>query len=187
MPPKVKITREQIVHAALDIVRSQGIQGLNARNVAAALNCSTQPIFSNFTTIEQLQLAVVEEADHLSYTYMQQELSRGEYPSYKATGMAYIRFAKEEKQLFQLLYMRDRRKESIPERTPQTDMVLSMVHDLTGLRGTDAQLFHLEIWTYVHGIATMFATDFFDLDWELVSRMITDCYQGLRKQHGLEE
>ena len=187
MPPKVKVTKEQIVNAALDIVRSQGLQGLNARTLATALNCSTQPIFSNFATIEQLQLAVVKKADSLCSCYMQEEVARGQYPSFKATGMAYIRFAKEEKQLFQLLYMRDRTKETIPERTPQTEAILSMIHDLTGLTGTDAQLFHLEIWTYVHGIATMFATDFFDLDWDLVSRMITDCYQGLRKQHGLEE
>ena len=45
---------------------------------------------------------------------------------------------------------------------------------------------HLEMWAYVHGIATMFATGFLDLDWELVSRMLTDSYQGLRKQYGME-
>ena len=39
---------------------------------------------------------------------------------------------------------------------------------------------------YVHGIATMFATGFVDLDWELVSKMLTDSYQGLRKQYGME-
>jgi hypothetical protein len=33
----------------------------------------------------------------------------------------------------------------------------------------------------------MFATGFLDLDWALVSRMLTDAYQGHRKQYGLEE
>jgi hypothetical protein len=100
--------------------------------------------------------------------------------------MAYIRFAKEEKELFKLLYMRDRSGESIPERTEQTDQLAAMVQSNTGLTGQDAQLFHLEMWAYVHGIATMFATGFFDLEWDLVSRMITDCYQGLKKQFGRE-
>ena len=62
----------------------------------------------------------------------------------------------------------------------------SIIHNHTGLSGEDAQLFHLEMWAYVHGIATMFATGFLDLEWELVSRMLTDAYQGLRKQYSLE-
>jgi len=100
--------------------------------------------------------------------------------------MAYIRFAKEEKELFKLLYMRDRSNESIPDGSELTDKMEDIVHNNTGLDGADAKLFHLEMWAYVHGIATMFATGFFNLDWELVSKMLTDSYQGLRKQYGME-
>ena len=56
----------------------------------------------------------------------------------------------------------------------------------TGLDNAGATLFHLEMWAYVHGIATMFATGYLDLDWELVSKMLTDSYLGLRKQYGME-
>jgi hypothetical protein len=117
---------------------------------------------------------------------MQQEMERGEYPDYKASGMAYIRFAKEERELFKLLYMRDRSEEAVPEGAGLTGQMEKMVQDQTGLHGPDAQLFHLEMWAYVHGIATMFATGFLDLDWELVSKMLTDSYQGLRKWYGME-
>lgn len=48
MPPKVKVTKAEIVKAALAVVREHGAGVLNARTVAAVLNCSTQPIFSNF-------------------------------------------------------------------------------------------------------------------------------------------
>ena len=58
MPPKVKVTKEDIINAAVDIVRSSGAQSINARTVAATLNCSTQPIFSNFATMDQLRFAV---------------------------------------------------------------------------------------------------------------------------------
>jgi hypothetical protein len=67
---------------------------------------------------------------------------------------------------------------------------MEQIHDLvyqnTGLQGDTGKLFHLEMWAYVHGIATMFATGFFDLEWELVSKMLTDAYLGLRKQYGME-
>ncbi len=186
MPPKVKVTKEDIVNAAVDIVRNSGAVAINARMVASVLNCSTQPVFSNFATMDELRLAVVEKADMLCQEYIRREMEKGKYPIYKASGMAYIRFAKEEKELFKLLYMRDRSGESIPKKAELADEMESIVHENTGLHGTDAQLFHLEMWAYVHGIATMFATGFLALDWDLVSKMLTDSYLGLRKQYELE-
>lgn len=186
MPPKVKVTREAIVHTSVEMVRRQGADSLNARAVAAVLGCSTQPIFSNFATMEELRLAVVAEADALSNTYILREVESGEYPPYKASGMAYIRFAKEEKELFKLLYMRDRAGEDIPKEWEISQPTESILHTSTGLKGDTAKLFHLEMWAYVHGIATMFATGFVDLPWKLVSRMLTDAYQGLRKQYEME-
>ena len=186
MPPKVKVTKEDIVNAAVEIVRQNGADAINARTVAAALNCSTQPIFSNFSTMDELSMAVVERADVLCNEYIKREIDSGKYPAYKASGMAYIRFAKEERELFKLLYMRDRKGEVIPEDAGLTNEMETMVKDNTGLTGLEVKLFHLEMWAYVHGIATMFATGFLNLEWELVSKMITDAYQGLRKQYKME-
>ena len=186
MPPKVKTTKEDIIKAAVDIVRNCGAQAINARMIASILNCSTQPIFSNFATMDELRIAVIERADALCQEYTKREIESGEFPVYKATGMAYIRFAKEEKELFKLLYMRDRTKEDIPKDLEINSQMEDIIHNNTGLNGTDAKMFHLEMWAYVHGIATMFATGYLNLEWELVSKMLTDCYKGHRKQHGLE-
>lgn len=186
MPPKVKVAREDIINAAVDIVRKNGAQAINARTVASALNCSTQPVFSNFATMEELRLAVVEKADAMCQAYTQREIESGKYPDYKASGMAYIRFAKEERELFKLLYMRDRSGEVLPAELEMDDQMEAIVYHNTGLSGADMKLFHLEMWAYVHGIAAMFATGFVDLDWELVSKMLTDAYRGFRKQYGME-
>ena len=187
MPPKVKVTKEEIIRAAVEIVRREGHQALNARTVAAALNCSTQPVFSNFSGMDALRMAVVERADAMCQEYIDREIASGRYPSYKASGMAYIRFAKEEKELFRLLYMRDRKGENVPQEEELNDQMANLVHQFTGLSGEDVKLFHLEMWAYVHGIASMYATGFLDLEWELVSKMITDVFQGLRKQYGMGE
>lgn len=186
MPPKVRITKEDVIEVAVNIVRQNGADALNARNIAAALNCSTQPVFSNFDTMDKLRLAVVEKADTLYRQYMQREIESGKFPAYKASGMAYIRFAKEEKELFKLLYMRDRSGEAIPKEMIVDRHIEEYLQQNTRLDAEGIKLFHLEMWAYVHGIAAMFATGFLDLDWELVSRMLTDCYQGLRKQYGME-
>ena len=184
MPPKVKITKEEIVRTAVDLVRKG--EAINARTLAATLNCSTQPIFSNFATMEELRQAVTQKAEALYLEYMQQETESGAYPAYKASGMAYIRFAKEEKELFKLLYMRDRRNTPDKWGDEHFSSMASFVQSYTGLNEADAALFHLEMWAYVHGIATMFATGFLDLDWDLVSQMMTDAYLGLKKRYETE-
>ena len=185
MPPKVKISKEDIVNTAVDLVRAGGEQAINARAVAAVLQCSTQPIFSNFATMEELQEAVIHAAYDRYLSFLKNEVECGAYPPYKSFGMAYIRFAKEEKELFKLLFMCDRKgKELIP--TPDFDASIDMIMNANGLTREQATLMHLEMWTCVHGIGTMLATSFLSLEWELISQMLTDVYQGVRSRHAGE-
>lgn len=183
MAPKVRILKEDIIAAAVEIVRKDGAEALNARTVAAALGCSTQPVFSNFRTMEELKIAVEAAAEAAYQDFVRREVEDGQYPPYKASGMAYIRFAKEEKELFKLLYMRDRTEEEIPEETEDLNRMAQTVSRNTGLGEAEAKLFHVEMWAFVHGIAAMYATGYLSLDWELISRMLTDAYLGLRKRY----
>lgn len=186
MPPKVKITKEDIINAAVDMVRQNGAQVLNARNLAAYLDCSTQPIFSNFSSMDELRFAVLKKSDELYNNYIKREIESQNYPPYKASGMAYIRFAYEEKELFKLLFMRDRTNEEAVNEIEFSDGMDLVVQEKTGLEKNAARLFHFEMWAYVHGIATMLATNFLNVDFELISQMLTDAYLGMRKQYNLE-
>ena len=182
MPPKVKITETEIVQTALDLLRKSGEQTVNARSIAAALNCSTQPIFSNFATMEKLQEAVYIAARTLYYDFIKREVESGAYPQYKAFGMAYIRFAKEEKELFKCLFMCDRNgQDSTP--TEDFDASVNIIMTVNGISYEAATLMHMEMWAFVHGIATMFATLFLELEWDVISNMMSDVYQGLRARH----
>ena len=179
MPPKVKITKKDIIDKALELVRVSGAESINARGIANALSCSTQPIFSNFESMEDLERSVIAAAYENYLGFIASELKSEKYPPYKAYGMAYIRFAKEEKELFKLLFMRDRQGEDL---TPTSDFesAVEIIMQANGCDREKAMLLHLEMWACVHGIATMMATSFLELDFELISGMVTDVYQGLR-------
>ncbi len=185
MPPKVKVTKKEIIATALELVRKNGVQAMNARSIATALNCSTQPIFSNFATMDELQNAVTLAAYELYLTFLNNEASTGKYPKYKSFGMAYIRFAREEKELFKLLFMRDRTGE---DTTPSLDFeeAVQIIMKANGITIEKARMIHLEVWTCVHGIGVMIATSFLSFEWEIISDMLTDVYLGIRARH-LEE
>ena len=186
MPPKVKITKSDIINTALELVRTNGEQAINARAIASALNCSTQPIFSNFTTMEQLQSEVIAAAYELYLSFLQNEAQSGKYPTYKAYGMAYIRFAKEEKGFFRLLFMRNRDGEEFVS-SPDFEASVEIIMKANNISKEKAELVHFEMWAFVHGIATMLATSYLSLDWERISDMMTDIYQGVRARHLSEE
>ena len=186
MPPKVKISKNDIIETAMDLLRKKGQEAINARNVALELDCSTQPIFSNFATMDDLQQAIISNAYVHYLNFIQKELESGEYPKYKSYGMAYIRFAKEEKELFKLLFMRDRNGEDLSP-TPDFEASIEMIMSANNISREKAWLIHLEMWLCVHGIATMLVTSFLPLEWNLISDMVTDIYQGVRTRHLLEE
>ena len=189
MPPKVKITKEDIIKTALEIVRKSGAEALNARSIATALGCSTQPIFSNFSSMEELEESVALAARDIYLGFLLSEAKSGRYPEYKAYGMAYVRFAKDERELFKLLFMCDRQCKT-PDKTEETsdfEASVEYIMRATGMTREKARLMHLEVWSCVHGIAVMVATSFLELDSELVSRMTSDVYQGLVKRHAQGE
>ncbi len=179
MPPKCRFTREEIIQAALDLTAEKGVGALTARGLAQRLGSSAKPIFGLFANMEEVQQEVVKAANLRYQEYLRQDMSAGRYPSYKASGMAYIRFAREQKELFKLLFMRDRTHEE-KAAGDELEALLGLIQKNMGLSRDDAYRFHLEMWIYVHGIATMIATAYLEWDMDFISAALTDAYQGLR-------
>ena len=182
MPPKSKVTRERIVQTALEMVCSDGMETLNARALAARIGCSTQPIFSNFSTMEELRENVMQQALARYGAYQQRSREQTECPLYKASGLAYIRFAVEQPQLFRLLFMCSRTPQQMAAGSEEVEEVLAIIRSATGYPHEKALRFHLEQWAFVHGVAVMMVTNYLTLSWPQIDAAMTDVYQGLRSR-----
>lgn len=184
MPPKTRITREAIISASLNIIRESGIECLGARAVAKNLGCSTQPIFDQFNSMEELKNAVMLAA----YTVYREKISFAlksqEYPPYKASGLAYIHFARDERNLFRWLFMRDRSKENISDSFADDNReVIDIIKAKTGFTEETALMFHLENWVVVHGIASMLATEYLSLNNDTIDQILSDAFFGLLSRY----
>lgn len=183
MPPKYKFTRQQIVDAAVEVTRKTGIEGLTARSLASQLGSSPKPIFGLFHSMEEVQGEVIQSANRLYQSYVQKGMADSKYPPYKGGGIAYIQFAKEEPELFKLLFMRNRTGERLEENREEIRPLLNVIMKNLGLSEDEAFQFHLETWLYAHGIATMVATSYLDWDMEFISKALTDAYEGLKYRY----
>lgn len=180
MPPKPKYTKEEIVSAAFSLVREKGEEALTARELAQRLCTSPRPIFTAFENMDALRGEVIKRCEQTYDSFIEQERQSGLYPEYKAMGMAYIRLARQEKNIFRLLFMRD----TSGERPSDASFIRAtdLISDMLSLDSDRAKKLHFEVWVWVHGIASMLATSYLDIDFETVSSMLTDVYISLRER-----
>ena len=183
MPRNYMFTKEQVLNAAIELTREKGFAAVSARSLGEQLGTTSRPIFSHFENMADVQKGIIVAANQLYRSFREEEIARGRYVPYKANGMAYIRFAKEEKELFKLLFMRDRSGEPIKENLEEMEALIGLIAKQVHIDREAAKIFYLEMWAYTHGIASMIATGFYDWDEPLASRALTDVYEGLKHQY----
>lgn len=177
MPPKAKFTKEQIVNAALDIIRKNGTSELTARALGKRLGSSACPIFTVFDNMEEVWTETVKAAKILYSSYITEGLK--DTPAFKGVGMQYLNFAVREPKLFQLLFMTEQAQNPTMENVlPIIDdnypIILKSVKDSYDLTQNDAERLYKHLWVYTHGIAALIATKMCTFTPEEMGKMLTD-------------
>jgi AcrR family transcriptional regulator len=181
MPPQIRITEEDILTAALALVREQGSDALNARSLAARLGCSVQPIFRAFDSMQTVRTVLIHRAEQL---YNQEMLAALAGPDgFLGMGLAYIGFARREKNLFRLLFMSGTFAGPdallVAGMTEGDDEVLEALCDMTGLDRARAQRLYSGIWFTTHGIAALVAAGGCDLTEDEARQTLGTAFRGL--------
>ena len=187
MPPKAKFEREEIIEAALNLVREQGFDALTARALAERLGSSPRPIFTVFQSMEEVQGEVMKAARECYNRYVRKGLSKTDGPRFKGVGEQYIRFAVEEPKLFGLLFMKEQEKQPdiegiLPVIDENYQDILQSIVEGYGISGADAQRLYQHLWVYTHGIATLLATRTCCFTPEQIGGMMTDIFSGLLRE-----
>ncbi|MFX4263328.1 TetR/AcrR family transcriptional regulator [Pelotomaculum propionicicum] len=104
MGPKNKFSKEQIIDAAFEIARTEGIDNITMRKIAEKMGSSVAPIYVNFKNTDELTEAVIEKIVSISQQLLIEE-STGN-PFYDL-GRASLRFALEYSVLFRDLVMKN--------------------------------------------------------------------------------
>ncbi|NLF42724.1 MAG: TetR/AcrR family transcriptional regulator, partial [Bacteroidales bacterium] len=73
MGPKVKFTREQIVDAAFEIARTEGMDSISMRKIAERMSSSVAPIYANFENVDELHQALFEKIMGISRQLLTEE------------------------------------------------------------------------------------------------------------------
>jgi len=153
MPPKFKFTRDEIIEAALTIVRQGGWPALTTRSLADALNASARPIYSYFGSMAEVEEAVVKKTVDLLYRCMIRKETGDPWHDH---GIGYVLFAMEERALFRAV--NDERH--IPLFKTYGDAIwetltasLKDYPPFIGLSAEQVYRIQLHRWLFAHGMA----------------------------------
>lgn len=178
MPPKFKITREMIVDAGAEIVRGQGIEGVNARAIAERLNCSTQPVLYSFKTVEEIKRAVYEKLDTFHTEYL---MNVSDDDVLLGIGLNYIRFAIDEPNCFRFLFQSGYAKEnSLLEMIDSEELlpVISAMMRAMEMSMEKTKEIFITIALFAHGYASIIANNSLEYDEKLVAMHLERTYRG---------
>ncbi len=177
MPPKAKITKKMVTEAGLKIVRTEGYEALNVRRVAAELDCSTQPVMYHYKTVDELKADVYAAADELHTEYIMSAAGK------KASmGLAYIRFAYEEKHLFRFLFQSGKFRNTNLHELIYADELTPVIQSFgkkTGLSEDTAKEAFEMLFLCIHGAASMLANNEMEFDEEHYAQLIENTLTGI--------
>lgn len=179
MPAKRKIQKEDILKASISIISHEGLSALNARKVAKALGCSTQPLFYYYENMDEIKNEVLQEISKL----FNQALLKSNYdrPAYKDIGVNYIRFASNEPEFFKIMFQSKMNKEMFDfiDLTGSSLQIFETISKQTGLSLENAKQFHLRMWLYVNGIASLVAHQTVEFNDEEIIDLLKDQYVSM--------
>ena len=160
MPAAKRVSRDQIIDAAVDVLRDGGFSAVNARSVAKKIGCSTQPIYFSFKSMDELKAALTERAIQMHTQRVRDSLRRheGNDSCYSSYGMGFVKFAAEEKQLFRWLYLEGQQLGPY-----QSDIlmqeIIGVIVDEFGYTEDVARRFHQDMIYFTYGLAILANTD----------------------------
>ena len=159
MAPRNKFSRDEMIEKAVQVVRKQGIGGLTAKSLANELGVSTQPVFTCFHTIEEVRREVVNAAKILYDDYVKEGLCN-DIP-FLGFGMHYIRFAKEEPELYRLLFLSTDQSEgnsAFEEMNASLELVTDSMQETYHIDAKTAERYFRDMWLVAHSLATLIVT-----------------------------
>lgn len=182
-----KIAKESIVMTALEITKEKGINGVNAREIAKRLNCSIQPIFYQFKTMDELKQAVYDKIYEIYNEYMLS--GKDTKTPYKSMGNSYVRFARDYKELFKILFMQQTNinTTNFMQIDHLGDEVIKEGQKFTGLSFEEQKDFHLKVWIFTHGIASLIVTETLELSDGEIDKIIADSIRQMLKGYKVEK
>ncbi|MBO5576236.1 MAG: TetR/AcrR family transcriptional regulator [Ruminococcus sp.] len=184
MPPKKVVTKQQIIDTAVEITRRKGFGAITARSVASGLGISTHPLFSYYSSIDELKGDVLIYARGVYHDYIQRGLK--EKIPFLGIGRSFLSLARKEPELFKLLFMTEPElsgSSAMNEFEKTLDLVIDSIMKIYGMDRFTASCYYRNLWLMTLSFATLIVTNDCPFSDEQISGILTEISLSLCKSY----
>jgi len=174
MPPKKRIDQQQVLEVAFNILREEGYAAISTRRLASELGCSTQPLYGLFQNMDELKKILYKKCC-IYFKQCVYEHVKGEEEIFLEIGLGYILSAQKEDHIFRFI-------------TATKNYSLVSIKDLVKGFQKDKDLSpqgeerFLNMWLYVHGIASIISGNKVESDEEEYRQMLINAYKHFSRE-----
>ncbi len=172
------ITKEYILKAGFLIIKEEGDNKLNARNLAKKLSCSTQPIYDSFKNMNVFHEELVNYVRKFYYGFVS-ENHNNEKSIYMKYIKNYIFFAKEFPNLFKFIFMENPYKETVEEQK-FASIIIKKISEAGGYSEDTAFKFFMQSFVFAHGIAVQIVSNYLDWQIDKIYLLLEENFESLK-------
>ncbi|MCI6152143.1 TetR/AcrR family transcriptional regulator [Fusobacterium perfoetens] len=187
MPKKVVFKKEIVFSKAFEMFEKYGLDFITARNLAKELKASPAPIYSNYESIDELKEELISVAKNRFMEYIKKPFT--EY-TYLNIGMGICVFARENKELFTSIFLREQSFTDLIRRFRNaTREEIEKDERFKGLPTEFKEGLLMDCWIFAHGYSTLIATGYVnptndEIKERLLSGAGTMIYSRLKETKG---
>ena len=153
MPPKITFTKEDVVQAAFDLVEKKGLKYLSARHVAKKLNSSTAPVYSYFSSMEELKREVLRKAKDLLFEYATTPHTEWLFLN---MGVGYALFGRDHKELFKAIFFhKSKNRDILNELLIELEKEMKKNSDFAKMSEENRRNLLRKMWMFTHGMTSL--------------------------------
>ena len=194
MGRKTKISREMILEAAYELLEESGIAAVAIKQIAAKLDCSTQPVSWQFGSMAELKKELYQYAGEKIFAGLEENMQgRDAFEAFFLSGIHYLSIACEHPHVFRFLNVDDP-LETIGIPVYGERSIFSIQFDEEAVKMLSAQyglpsekLAELvrDTVIYTHGLALMMMFDSYKLPKKEACRMMFNMGMKLVRELGI--
>lgn len=175
MPRQPRFSKEDIVAAGLRIVRASGYDAVSARALGKELGTSSSPMFTMFKDMNEVMEAIKIAVEKSFIDHMDGVTDY--FPAFKEFGMRLVSYAKNESNLFQMLFLSKNSRPEIAEKIARE--CLTNTRQGYGLTEDQADFLFRQMWPLACGIAALCVKNPEDYTDENVSKTLSYHFSGI--------
>ena len=182
MPPVSKISKDMIIESSIDIIRKDGINNLNVRNIAKKLKCSTQPIMYHYRNMDLLKKELYVKISEYHSEFL---MKKSDLDPLLNIGLQYIKFGNKEKNLFKFLFQSDQFsnfnvKDLIEDSNPE--FIYDVIKDESNLNEEQIKEMFTALFITAHGIASLLANNSMKYNEEECIKILLNSFNNMESK-----